>query len=96
MGDPDSLLAGNQGARHGRVDVAIDHHPVGTQPIEDRLELEHDPGGLNRVGSGADPEIHVGLGKTQIGEEPVAHGRVVVLSGVDQVLPQSLQAVSGM
>ena len=80
----DPELGGDQGAGQRRVDVADHDHHVGGQVGGERLEGRHHPAGLHRVGARARAEEVIGAAQAQVGEEHLAHRRVVVLAGVDQ------------
>ena len=84
--DRDAHLRGHQGDGKGTVHVAGHHHHVGPLAREDRLDLDHHPGGLLRVRAAAYPEVHVGLRHSQVLEEHVGHLHVVVLAGVHEDL----------
>ena len=82
--DRDVLLHRHQAAGERGVHVADDEHRGGPVLVEHRFEAAHDLGGLHRVRAGAHLEVQVGRGQPQVGEEPVAHRRVVVLAGVHE------------
>ncbi len=84
VGDGDERLRRDERACQGRVHVPDDDDEIGTLARDDRFERDHDPRGLLRVGSGADAEMNIGLGKLEIVEEDPRHVLVVVLPRMDQ------------
>jgi hypothetical protein len=78
-------LGSDQGAGDGGVDVADHQHRLRPDLVEHRLEALHHLGGLHRVAAGADFEVMVGARDAEIGEEAVAHRRVVMLAGMQQL-----------
>ena len=46
MGYRDALFGTHQGASQGRVDIANHADPIGLPVLDNRLEGQHDPGGL--------------------------------------------------
>ena len=88
----DRELGGGERCRHRRVDVSRDEHDVGTLGFEDRLEALHHPSGLHRVRSRSDAENVIGLADAELLEEDPRHRVVVVLSRVDQRVPDRPRA----
>lgn len=82
--DRHALLHRHQRAGERRIDVADDDDAARPVLVQRRLEAFHHLGGLHRMAAGADLEVQVGLRQLEVGEQAVAHARVVVLAGMHQ------------
>ena len=91
---PDAKLRGNNRGSHRGVHITIHDHPVRSLANQHRLDSLHDPCGLRGVSVRADGEIHVGRRDSQIPEERIRHGVVIVLAGVHDQLG-NLRSLTG-
>ena len=85
MGDEEPGLGTDQCAGDRRIDVADDHDDVVSTAPAQILERLHDATRLLRVAAGTHLEVVVGRSYAQVDEKDIAHGCVVVLTGMDQL-----------
>ena len=85
MDHPHAALGRHQRAGDGGIDIAHHQHRLRLHAFEHRLEALHHLGGLHRVAAGADFQMMVGTRNAEVGKEAVAHRRVVMLAGVQQL-----------
>jgi hypothetical protein len=52
--------------------------------LDNRLEAQHDVGGLGSVGAGAHAQIDIRFRDAQLAKEEVTHPLVIMLAGVNQ------------
>ena len=80
-----AALGRHQRAGDGGIDIA--HHQHGLRPhaFEYGLEAFHHLGRLHGVTAGADFQMMIGTRDAKVGEETVAHRRVVMLAGMQQL-----------
>ena len=100
VGDRNEELGAHERRGSGRVDVAVDHHQIGPALEDDRLEADHDFGGLRGMRAAADGKVEVRFRNSELLKEDVRHEGVVVLTGVDErltdaVLPECSDHGSG-
>src|SRR3974390_481757 len=86
MADTHAEFGADQGGGNGRVDVAVDENEVRLALDDDRLQNEHDSRSLLGVAAGTDSQVEIGFGDFKLLEKDVGHGRIVVLSGMDESL----------
>ena len=89
-----SQFLGDEAAGERRIDIAHHDDPIGPRLQTDALIGDHDAAGLLGVAAAADPEIDVGIGQAEFGEESGRHGIIVMLAGMDdhRIGPGSLGA----
>lgn len=82
MRDGEVEFDGAQGRGNRRIGVAIDEHPVRLVLFEDRIQGRKHRPGLNTVAAGADPEMNVSSGNTEILEKDIRKHGVIMLARV--------------
>ena len=76
-------LHANKRTGEGGVNIAYNQHPIRLFAQHNRFEAFHDGGCLRGVGGGTNVEMNIRLRQFEIVEERVRHGRVVVLTGMN-------------
>ena len=79
-------LGGHQCPGRSRVGISVEDHPIRLFFHQHRLQPLHHFAGLNTMACRAHAEVVVRRGHSQFAKKDVAHGRVVMLSGMNDLV----------